>query len=386
MPITPLPDPPSRSDPANFPERADAFMAALPLFAQQANTLQQQVNQKEQDVANSATAAATSAEQAAGSASSASQSATGAAQARTDAQTAAGAAAGSAAQAQEYFEQMQVEGGLPVFAAANLPTSNIGSIYVSDAGPMEWDTAAARYLPVFRFAECRLVLGAAPKSVKLVRYGGSRITVNGKGYVIPAAGIEAQFSQAAAGLIYFVYLRVTNGVLNLLALQTAHVTNADGSEVASGNPDFLLVGMFRVNGADQLLDSTTERGVASWFNRRKQIVTSTISNASTASLTGVSATARNVLAWKGESVDVSLWGNGTNTQALMPSYAVITDQGAAQTIESTAQPSVANQFQAFAQSFAIPANQDGFFQPGASIRVGGGTGTFQLHLRAEVLI
>lgn len=35
--IDPLPDPPSRSDPANFSDEADAFLGALPLFQEQAN-------------------------------------------------------------------------------------------------------------------------------------------------------------------------------------------------------------------------------------------------------------------------------------------------------------------------------------------------------------
>lgn len=39
MGITPLPPAPSRSDPANFAERADGFMAALPRFAQEADAL-----------------------------------------------------------------------------------------------------------------------------------------------------------------------------------------------------------------------------------------------------------------------------------------------------------------------------------------------------------
>lgn len=39
MSITPLPAPPSRQDPANFDSRGDAFMAALPTFATEANAL-----------------------------------------------------------------------------------------------------------------------------------------------------------------------------------------------------------------------------------------------------------------------------------------------------------------------------------------------------------
>lgn len=57
MPITALPTPPSRSDPANFATRADAFHGALPTFALEANALQADVNAKQTAAAASASAA-----------------------------------------------------------------------------------------------------------------------------------------------------------------------------------------------------------------------------------------------------------------------------------------------------------------------------------------
>ena len=48
MPITPLPTPvPTRADPANFAVRADAFLAALPTFATEANALEANVDAAE---------------------------------------------------------------------------------------------------------------------------------------------------------------------------------------------------------------------------------------------------------------------------------------------------------------------------------------------------
>lgn len=44
MAITALPTPPIRSDPANFAARADAFLAALPAFADEANALAAAMN------------------------------------------------------------------------------------------------------------------------------------------------------------------------------------------------------------------------------------------------------------------------------------------------------------------------------------------------------
>lgn len=61
MAITPLPTPPSRDDPANFSDRADAFLGQLPLFATEANALASDVSAKQviaSDAASTATAQA----------------------------------------------------------------------------------------------------------------------------------------------------------------------------------------------------------------------------------------------------------------------------------------------------------------------------------------
>ena len=52
--ITPLPTPPTRQDPVNFPARGDAFLGALPQFQVEANALANEVNQKAADVINTA--------------------------------------------------------------------------------------------------------------------------------------------------------------------------------------------------------------------------------------------------------------------------------------------------------------------------------------------
>lgn len=61
MPITALPDPPTRQDPANFAVRADEFLAALPDFATEANALATDVNAKQVTASNAATTATTQA-------------------------------------------------------------------------------------------------------------------------------------------------------------------------------------------------------------------------------------------------------------------------------------------------------------------------------------
>ena len=90
-PITTLPSPPSRQDPTNFADEADAFLGALPTFQSEANALAAYMEDTiAADAQTSATNAATSATAAA-------TSATNAATSETNAANSATAAANSAA-------------------------------------------------------------------------------------------------------------------------------------------------------------------------------------------------------------------------------------------------------------------------------------------------
>ena len=163
MAITSLPTPPSRSDPENFPERADAFMAALPRFATEANALQEHVNEVAATVDQDAAAAAVSRDAAAESRSQAGQSAQAAETARQVAGQKAGEAGASAPRAQQWAEKLgaPVEGdgfsakhwaevaamgaGLPVYMPDSVPTQDVGPIFIVRQGNAEWDAATGRY-------------------------------------------------------------------------------------------------------------------------------------------------------------------------------------------------------------------------------------------------
>ena len=163
MSITALPNPPSRSDPANFPERADAFMAALPTFVQEANVLQAQVNEAAGAADDNAAAAGGSAQDAANSRSQAAQSAAQAAASADAAGQKAQGASGSAALAAEWatktgatvsggefsakhYAQLAAQGmGLPIFAPNNLPTKDVGPIFIVGQGAASWDAAVGAY-------------------------------------------------------------------------------------------------------------------------------------------------------------------------------------------------------------------------------------------------
>ncbi len=163
MAITSLPTPPSRSDPENFPERADAFMAALPRFATEANALQDHVNEAAATVDQDATAAALSRDAAAESRSQAGQSVQAAETARQAAAQKAEEAGVSAQLARAWASKADgpVDGaefsakhyallaaagmGLPIYYPDNIPTANMGPIYISMQGPAEWNPATGKY-------------------------------------------------------------------------------------------------------------------------------------------------------------------------------------------------------------------------------------------------
>lgn len=67
MAITALPTPPSRQDPDNFADQADALVAALVTFVTEANALQSDVNSKQSTASSAATTATTKAGEAASS-------------------------------------------------------------------------------------------------------------------------------------------------------------------------------------------------------------------------------------------------------------------------------------------------------------------------------
>jgi hypothetical protein len=95
MPLDPLPDPPSTSDPSNFADKSDALLGALPDFVTQANALEANVESKEASAVAAAAAAATSEANAASSEAAAANSESNAAASEAAAAASAAAAAAS---------------------------------------------------------------------------------------------------------------------------------------------------------------------------------------------------------------------------------------------------------------------------------------------------
>lgn len=93
--IAALPPAPSREDPVNFSDEADAFVAALPTFGNECNAVRDEVNGFRNTASSAATTASTAATTASTAATNASNSATSAATSATNAANSAAAAAAS---------------------------------------------------------------------------------------------------------------------------------------------------------------------------------------------------------------------------------------------------------------------------------------------------
>jgi hypothetical protein len=133
--ITALPTPPSRTDPVNFPARADAFVAQMPTFGTQANALAANVYANALEVL--ANANATQADRALAQAALASIVAANPAANAAAAAASAAAAAVSAAQAQAVspdspvrFNSRRISAPLTIPSAYN--ASSVGPIAIDD--------------------------------------------------------------------------------------------------------------------------------------------------------------------------------------------------------------------------------------------------------------
>lgn len=109
MALTPLPTPPSRNDPANFAERGDAFMSALPTLVTELSALQDDVTTKQGTASSAATTATNAAAAAETHKNSASGSAASAGNSATTAGTAAMAAESSSTTAQNWATKIDAE-------------------------------------------------------------------------------------------------------------------------------------------------------------------------------------------------------------------------------------------------------------------------------------
>ena len=132
--------------------------------------------------------------------------------------------------------------------------------------------------------QCRLAYSNAT-TLTLSPYQGQYIKIAGALYAIPSAGVTVSNSGLSASTLYYVYANVSSGSVSLSISATGHSTDSTagnvGVEIKTGDNAYTLVGMIYTNASSQFQDSTSARGVLSFFNRRTKSLFGTGSNYTT---------------------------------------------------------------------------------------------------------
>jgi hypothetical protein len=115
-------------------------------------------------------------------------------------------------------------------------------------------------------AACRLALDGA--NLRLSRFGGFSLTINGTANEIPNGGVALAATGLTPSTLYYIYAFMNSGTMTLEASTTVPATHTDGTRIKTGDATRALVGMARPVTGPAWVDSVTRRFVRSWFNRR----------------------------------------------------------------------------------------------------------------------
>lgn len=245
-------------------------------------------------------------------------------------------------------------------------------------------------------AEARALLGIAPagqcrlsksgSNLLLSRYQGSFLTINNVNCLIPSAGVTLAPTGLTVGTTYYIYATATAGVVSgLEASTTGHSTDTTtGMEIKTGDATRTLVGMVRPITGPAFADTTAQRFVASWFNRRPNSATNfgTGVGVGGTSFGELSTAARcELLSWAGDGMQMAL--AATVSQNSMNATAETGIGVDSTTVSSTEE----SRWQAYVNGAlgslslsqpTIPALAEGYhyFTPLGRVNVGGTIATF----------
>ena len=177
-------------------------------------------------------------------------------------------------------------------AAINLPTNpDEGDTYTNGDLEFRYDGTVWRRVPgiasiPYRMsggAQCRFHYVSATQC-KLAPFNGNRIPINGSIEEIPSAGVTLSNSGLSSGTVYYVYAYMNGTTMTLEASTTAPADDAtrrnEGVRIKGQDPTRTLVGMVLLAPVSNVVsfhDSTGNRYVISWFNRRR-IMTRAVSS------------------------------------------------------------------------------------------------------------
>lgn len=248
-------------------------------------------------------------------------------------------------------------------------------------------TAAVAAIPsgtLFPLGQCRLTYSSTT-SLLLKPYQGNQIWVNGAYRTIPSAGVSLANTGLTTATLYYIYAFMSGSTLTLEAVTTGHATDSTyGHEIKSGDATRTLVGMaYMADGSPgTFADSTTFRGVASWFNRQGKTLEASVSGASASSTTPTANAALTVtfVTWADEVVQQNASGLSSNNTVGNYSQAQFMIDGVTVGANGagTNQVSTANYFMnaGMARSGTV---SEAAHSATIALSVNGGTGAFSLN-------
>jgi hypothetical protein len=240
--------------------------------------------------------------------------------------------------------------------------------------------------PLAAHGQCRLSV-AGPTSLKLSRYHGACLNINGTVRQIPAAGVTVTNAGLAAGTLHYVYAYMNAGAMALELSTTTHATDTSGVEIRSGDATRTLVGMICTNSSGQFVNSLAQRLCLNWFHKEDHAVNA---NGGQFSLTSTAAVEINAairiefLVWANDAVPILLSGNFKNNTAGQGISTAATVDGTQVTPSQSWAPTTANQGAPYC-STSILSYAEGYHIARAVGAVSGGTGTWEtLNLSARL--
>lgn len=125
--------------------------------------------------------------------------------------------------------------------------------------------------------QCRLDY-VGTTSIKLSRFNGKYILINGVLEEIPSAGVTLANTGLTASTLRYIYAYMSSGTMTLEASATAYATASTyGHPIKSGDATRTLVGMVYMDAGTPgtFADTATQRWVISYWNRKAATVTIT---------------------------------------------------------------------------------------------------------------
>lgn len=184
----------------------------------------------------------------------------------------------------------------------------------ADTDALNRRTGDARYLTYA--AECRLIKDGT--DIRLIRMNGSRVVINGASQVIPSAGVSLAPTGLTPSTLYYIYAYMVSTTMTLEASATGHSTDTStGVEIKTGDATRTLVGMVYPITGPAFAETSAQRLVISWFNRRPIYGTgrfSTIRTSTSTSYAEINSEIRvQFLCWADQALQFAASGGAYNS-------------------------------------------------------------------------